>query len=169
MHCPFCSCIDTQVKDSRVAEDGSYIKRRRSCPECGNRFTTFERVELKEIFVKKSNGVIEPFVREKLLRSIKLACKKREITDERIEKIVSAIQRRLETTIDSEVSTKEIGSLVMEILSNLDLVAYIRFASVYYNFHNKDDFLKFIDTIKKEVENEKTKQQEPIKIKDMLF
>ena len=125
MHCPFCSCIDTQVKDSRVAEDGSYIKRRRSCPECGNRFTTFERVELKEIFVKKSNGVIEPFVREKLLRSIKLACKKREITDERIEKIVSAIQRRLETTIDSEVSTKEIGSLVMEILHIFVLPLFI--------------------------------------------
>ena len=151
MRCPFCSSYDTQVKDSRVAEDGSYIKRRRFCAECGSRFTTFERVQLKDIMVKKSSGITVPFSREKLLNSIKLACKKRPITDERIDKIVSAIQRRLETTIDGEVSSREIGVLAMEMLSNLDSVAYIRFASVYYNFDKKEDFSKFIDTIKKEI------------------
>lgn len=151
MRCPFCASPDTQVKDSRVAEDGSYIKRRRFCTECGSRFTTFERVQLKEIMVKKSNGVIVPFEREKLLQSIKIACKKRPITDERIDKIVSSIQRQLETTGEGEVSSREIGVLAMEMLSNLDIVAYIRFASVYYNFEKKEDFSKFIDTIKKEV------------------
>ena len=151
MRCPFCASQDTQVKDSRVAEDGSYIKRRRFCTECGSRFTTFERIQLKDIMVKKSNGIIVPFEREKLLRSIQLACKKRPIDEERIDRIVSSIQRQLETTGEGEVSSREIGVLVMEMLSTLDIVAYIRFASVYYNFENKEDFSKFIDTIKKEV------------------
>ncbi len=155
MRCPFCASPDTQVKDSRVAEDGSYIKRRRFCTECGSRFTTFERVQLKDIMVKKSNGIVVPFEREKLQRSIELACKKRPITEERIEKIVSSVQRQLETTGEGEVSSREIGVLVMEILSTLDIVAYIRFASVYYNFDTKEDFSKFIDTIKKEVLDEK--------------
>ncbi len=155
MRCPFCASPDTQVKDSRVAEDGSYIKRRRFCVECGSRFTTFERVQLKDIMVKKSNGVVVPFEREKLLNSIKLACKKRPISDERIDKIVSSIQRQLETTGEGEVSSREIGSLAMEILSSLDIVAYIRFASVYYNFDTKEDFSKFIEKIKKEVLDEK--------------
>ncbi len=153
MRCPFCLSDDTQVKDSRVAEDGSYIKRRRFCSECGSRFTTFERVQLKEIMVKKSSGELVPFSRDKLLNSIKLACKKRPITDDRIDKIVSSIQRQLETTVDGEVTSKEIGVLTMDVLANLDLVAYIRFASVYYNFEKKEDFSKFIDAIKKEVMN----------------
>ena len=151
MRCPFCASIDTQVKDSRVAEDGSYIKRRRFCSECGSRFTTFERVQLKEVMVKKSNGIVVPFEREKLTKYVKLACKKRPITDERIEKIVSSIQRQLEASGEAEISSREIGVLVMDMLSNLDIVAYIRFASVYYNFDKKEDFLKFIDTIKKEI------------------
>ena len=159
MRCPFCASPDTQVKDSRVAEDGSYIKRRRFCTECGSRFTTFERVQLKEIMVKKSNGLVVPFERDKLLQSIRVACKKRPITDERIDRIVSSIQRQLETTGESEVSSREIGVLAMEMLSNLDIVAYIRFASVYYNFENKDDFLAFIDTIKKEVLGEEDAQK----------
>ena len=151
MRCPFCASVDTQVKDSRMAEDGSYIKRRRFCSECGSRFTTFERIQLKDIMVKKSNGVVVPFEREKLLKSIKVACKKRPISDERIEKIVSSIQRQLEANTDGEITSKEIGVLVMDILSNLDIIAYIRFASVYYNFDKKEDFLTFIDTIKKEI------------------
>ncbi len=151
MRCPFCASQDTQVKDSRVAEDGSYIKRRRFCTECGSRFTTFERIQLKDIMVKKSNGIVVPFEREKLQRSIQIACKKRPIDEERIDKIVSSIQRQLETTGEGEVSSREIGVLAMEMLSTLDIVAYIRFASVYYNFENKEDFSKFIDTIKKEV------------------
>ncbi|MDE6224233.1 MAG: transcriptional regulator NrdR [Alphaproteobacteria bacterium] len=151
MRCPFCASVDTQVKDSRMAEDGSYIKRRRFCAECGSRFTTFERVQLKEVMVKKSNGIVVPFEREKLLKSVKVACKKRPITDERIDKIVSSIQRQLEASGEVEISSREIGVLVMDILSNLDIVAYIRFASVYYNFEKKEDFLKFIDTIKKEI------------------
>lgn len=151
MRCPFCASVDTQVKDSRMAEDGSYIKRRRFCAECGSRFTTFERVQLKEVMVKKSNGIVVPFEREKLLKSIKIACKKRPITDDRIEKIISSIQRQLEASGEVEISSREIGVLVMDILSNLDIVAYIRFASVYYNFEKKEDFLKFIDTIKKEI------------------
>jgi len=155
MRCPFCASPDTQVKDSRVAEDGSYIKRRRFCTECGSRFTTFERVQLKDIMVKKSNGIIVPFEREKLLHSIKIACKKRPISDERIDKIVSSIQRQLEATGEGEVSSREIGVLAMEILSSIDIVAYIRFASVYYNFDTKDDFLKFIDKVKQEVLDEK--------------
>jgi transcriptional repressor NrdR len=151
MHCPFCSSADTQVKDSRVADDGSYIKRRRFCGECGARFTTFERVQLKEIYVKKSSGVVVPFEREKLLRSIRLACRKRPVEDARIDKIVSAIQRQLEATGEQEISSREIGVLVMEMLSNIDIVAYIRFASVYYNFETRDDFLKFIDKVKDEL------------------
>lgn len=156
MRCPFCASPDTQVKDSRIAEDGSYIKRRRFCTECGSRFTTFERVQLKDIMVKKSNGLVVPFEREKLLKSIQIACKKRPISDERIEKIVSSIQRQLETTGEGEVSSREIGVLAMEILLSLDIVAYIRFASVYYNFDNKEDFSKFIDTIQKEALEENT-------------
>lgn len=151
MRCPFCASIDTQVKDSRMAEDGSYIKRRRFCSECGSRFTTFERIQLKEILVKKSNGIVVPFEREKLFISIQVACKKRSITNDRIEKIVTSIQRQLEASGEAEISSREIGVLVMEMLSNLDIIAYIRFASVYYNFEKKEDFSKFIDTIKKEI------------------
>ncbi len=151
MRCPFCLSDDTQVKDSRVAEDGSNIKRRRSCSECGSRFTTFERVQLKDIMVKKSDGSLVPFQRAKLFQSISIACKKRPIDAERIEKIVSSVQRQLEAMGEGEVSSREIGMLVMEMLSNLDVVSYIRFASVYYKFDTKDDFSKFIDTIKREV------------------
>jgi transcriptional repressor NrdR len=148
MRCPFCGSDDTQVKDSRVADDGSYIKRRRSCPECGSRFTTFERVQLKELFVKKSTGQVVPFDREKLFRSIKVACRKRPVSDERVDKIISSMQRQLEATGEQEISSREIGVLVMETLATVDAVAYIRFASVYYNFETREDFLKFIDKVK---------------------
>jgi transcriptional repressor NrdR len=148
MRCPFCNSEDTQVKDSRVADDGTYIKRRRFCGECGARFNTFERIQLKEIFVKKSGGTIVPFEREKLYRSSALACKKRPVPFERIDKIVSAIQRQLESTGEQEISSREIGSLVLEMLSHIDGVAYIRFASVYCNFETPTDFLKFIDDAK---------------------
>ena len=149
MRCPFCHSEDTQVKDSRVADDGTYIKRRRFCGECGVRFNTFERIQLKEIFVKKSNGTVVPFEREKLYRSIEIACKKRPVPPERIDKLVSAIQWQLESTGEQEISSREIGSLVLEMLSNIDGVAYIRFASVYCNFETHADFLKFIDDLKK--------------------
>ena len=150
MRCPFCGSDDTQVKDSRVADDGSYIKRRRNCPECGSRFTTFERIQLKELFVRKSTGQVVPFDREKLFRSIRVACRKRPVSDARIDKIISSIQRQLETTGEQEISSREIGTLVMEMLSAIDIVAYIRFASVYYNFETREDFLKFIDKVKAE-------------------
>jgi transcriptional repressor NrdR len=161
MRCPFCNSPDTQVKDSRVADDGSYIKRRRICGECGSRFTTFERIQLKEIYVRKSNDAIVPFEREKLYRSIAVACKKRPVEPERIEKIVLAIQRQLESTGEQEISSREIGLLAMEMLSRVDMVAYIRFASVYCNFEAREDFLKFIDAIKKDVETEREVEVDP--------
>ncbi|MDR3126132.1 MAG: transcriptional regulator NrdR [Rickettsiales bacterium] len=148
MRCPFCNSSETQVKDSRVADDGSYIKRRRFCTECGSRFTTFERIQLKELFVKKANESVVPFDRDKLGRSIAIACRKRPITPERIDKIVTAIQRQLESTGEQEVSSREIGILAMQMLESIDVVAYIRFASVYYKFETRDDFLKFIEMAK---------------------
>ena len=151
MRCPFCNSAGTGVKDSRVADDGSFIKRRRFCNECGARFTTYERIELKELLVKKSSGALELFDREKLLRSIKVACRKRPVSQERIEHIVSAIRRQLETTGEQEINSKEIGSLAIEILSRIDMVAYIRYASVYYNFSSREDFMQFVEAIKEEV------------------
>ena len=167
MRCPFCNSEDTQVKDSRVADDGTYIKRRRFCSECGARFNTFERIQLKEIFVKKSTGALVPFEREKLARSIALACKKRPVSAERMDKIVSAIQRQLESTGEQEISSREIGSLALEMLSHIDNVAYIRFASVYSNFDTYADFLKFIDGAKKDEKSQGSSLD--VKGKDSLF
>ncbi len=147
MRCPFCNCLDTQVKDSRMADDGSYIRRRRFCPECGSRFTTFERVQLREVMVIKSDNVEVPFDREKLLKSVQLATRKRGIDNERIDKIVSSIQRQIETSGESSVSSKYIGDLVLNALLNLDIVSYIRFASVYKNFKSVEDFNKIINNI----------------------
>ena len=147
MRCPFCGGEDTQVKDSRPAEDGASIRRRRSCPACGNRFTTFERTQLRELVVIKTDGRRAPFDRDKLSRSVRVALRKRPFDEERIERIVSGIQRRLEVEADSEVTSRRIGEVVMETLRDVDEVAYVRFASVYRNFREAKDFRQFLGQI----------------------
>ena len=144
MRCPFCGAEDTQVKDSRPAEDGASIRRRRACNACGSRFTTFERVQLREITVVKTDGRRVPFDRDKLSRSIRIALRKRPVDDDRIERIVSGIQRRLEMESEAEVSSRQIGEMVMETLKEVDQVAYVRFASVYRNFNEAKDFQAFL-------------------------
>jgi transcriptional repressor NrdR len=148
MRCPFCSHEDSQVKDSRPTEDGAAIRRRRQCEACAARFTTFERIQLREIMVVKTEGHSEPFDREKLARSIALACRKRPIDPIRIERLVSGIQRQIETSGESEVTTRRIGELAMEGLKALDSVAYIRFASVYKDFTEARDFEAFAGSIR---------------------
>ncbi len=140
MRCPFCSSTSTQVKDSRPAEDDSAIRRRRHCDDCGGRFTTFERVQLRELTVAKRSGKRVPLDREKLMRSVKVALRKRPVADERIERMVSGIVRQLESSGEAEVASEQIGQLVMEGLKALDGVAYVRFASVYRNFAEASDF-----------------------------
>jgi transcriptional repressor NrdR len=147
MRCPFCGQDDTQVKDSRPTEDNTAIRRRRSCPECGARWTTFERVQLRELTVVKSGGERAPFDRDKLNRSLRIALRKRPVIDDRIERIVNSIQRRLETSGESEIPTKAIGEMVMENLRELDMVAYVRFASVYRNFREAKDFEAFVEDL----------------------
>ena len=147
MRCPFCAHDDSQVKDSRPTEDGGAIRRRRQCPECGARFTTFERVQLRELIVVKKSGKRAAFDREKLVRSIALACRKRPIEPERIERLVSGIVRRLESTSDGDVKAERIGQLVMDGLRALDDVAYIRFASVYKNFRDAADFGEIVGRV----------------------
>jgi len=147
MRCPFCGNEDTQVKDSRPAEDGASIRRRRSCPACGNRFTTFERVQLRELTVIKSDGRRMPFDRDKLARSVRIALRKRPFDEERIERIVNGIQRRLEVEADSEVTSRRIGDVVLDTLRDVDQVAYVRFASVYRNFREAKDFQAFLGQI----------------------
>ena len=147
MRCPFCTHEDSQVKDSRPAEDGAAIRRRRQCEACGARFTTFERIQLRELTVLKSEDRREPFERDKLLRSVSIACRKRPIDQARIDKLVSGIQRQLETQGEGEVTTNRIGEMVMEALKGLDSVAYIRFASVYRDFTEARDFEEFASTI----------------------
>jgi len=144
MRCPFCGHEDTQVKDSRPTEDNAAIRRRRSCPQCGSRFTTFERVQLRDLVVIKKNGQRVPFDRDKLARSIAVAVRKRPVEPERVERIVNSIQRRLESSGESEIPSTMIGELVMEALASLDPVAYVRFASVYRNFREAKDFEEFI-------------------------
>jgi transcriptional repressor NrdR len=133
MRCPYCANPDTQVKDSRPTEDNSAIRRRRFCSACGARFTTFERIQLRELVVVKKNGQRIPFDRDKVARSIITACRKRPVDEERIDRIVNSIQRRLESLGESEVQSATIGEMVMEALQGLDKVAYVRFASVYKN------------------------------------
>jgi transcriptional repressor NrdR len=147
MRCPFCGHDDTQVKDSRPTEDNAAIRRRRYCPACGARWTTFERVHLRELTVVKKSGERMPFDRDKLLRSLKIALRKRPVDDERIERIVNSIQRRLETLGESEIPSKVIGEMAMEQLSQLDQVAYVRFASVYRNFREAKDFEQFVESL----------------------
>jgi transcriptional repressor NrdR len=147
MRCPFCGHDDTQVKDSRPTEDSNAIRRRRYCPSCQSRFTTFERVQLRELTVVKRNGQRSPFDRDKLTRSIRIACRKRSVDEERIEQIVNGIQRKLESSGDTEIQSAMIGELVMEALQSLDQVAYVRFASVYKNFREIKDFGEFVEKL----------------------
>lgn len=147
MRCPFCAHDDSQVKDSRPTEDGGAIRRRRQCPGCGGRFTTFERVQLRDLVVIKSNGRREAFDRDKLARSISLACRKRNIEPERIERLVTGIVRRLESAGDTDIDSNRIGEKVMEGLATLDHVAYIRYASVYKDFREAKDFKKAVDAL----------------------
>lgn len=147
MRCPFCGNDDTQVKDSRPTEDNAAIRRRRSCNGCGARFTTFERVQLRELTVCKKSGKRAPFEREKLERSIHLALRKRHIEESRIELLINGIVRQLESLGDSEVQTEQIGKLIMDALQNLDTVAYVRYASVYKDFREAKDFETFVGQI----------------------
>ncbi|SES12209.1 transcriptional regulator NrdR [Rhizobium sp. NFR03] len=142
MRCPFCGSEDSQVKDSRPAEDGAAIRRRRICPDCGGRFTTFERVQLRELMVLKKTGRKAPFDREKLMRSFEIALRKRPVERERIERAVSGIVRRLESSGESEIASEEIGLQVLEALKALDDVAFVRYASVYRDFSYAEDFEK---------------------------
>ena len=152
MRCPFCGHEDSQVKDSRPTEDGSAIRRRRQCEECGARFTTFERAQLRELTVVKSENRREPFDRSKLERSLAIALRKRPVPQERVDKLLSSIQRQLETSGDSEIASSTIGELVMEGLKALDSVAYIRFASVYKDFREARDFEHFAGTVSGEAQ-----------------
>ena len=144
MRCPFCGADDTQVKDSRPTEDRGAIRRRRFCPNCAARFTTFERVQLRELTVVKKNGQREPFDRDKLARSIYVALRKRPVEAERVERVINSLVRQLESAGDTDIPSEDIGELVMEALSTLDKVAYIRFASVYRNFREAKDFEDFV-------------------------
>jgi transcriptional repressor NrdR len=147
MRCPFCGHDDTQVKDSRPAEDAAAIRRRRFCASCGQRFTTVERVQLRELYVMKTDGRRVPFDREKLNRSITIALRKRPVEDERIERIVNGIVRQLEASGETEIPSKQIGELVMDTLKEVDEVAYVRFASVYRDFREAKDFENFLGSL----------------------
>ena len=147
MRCPFCGHIDTQVKDSRPTEDGAAIRRRRFCPSCGGRFTTFERVQLRDLTVLKKNGKRAPFERDKLYRSIQISLRKRPVDQERVDRMITGIVRRLESMGESEVPSTVIGEMVMDSLGNLDPVAYVRFASVYRNFREAKDFEEFVEDL----------------------
>ena len=147
MRCPFCAHEDSQVKDSRPSEDGASIRRRRQCEECSARFTTFERVQLRDLNVVKGGGRREPFDRTKLERSIAIACRKRPVPPERLDRLVSSLQRQIETSGDSEIASTRIGELVMNGLKALDPVAYIRFASVYKDFTEAKDFEEFAGSV----------------------
>ena len=149
MKCPFCGFLDTQVKDSRPSEDGGTIRRRRYCPKCDSRFTTFERVQLRELTVVKRSGERKTFDREKIRRSIVLSTRKRPVSEDQVEAVVDKIVNKLEKSGETEISAVSIGSEVMAELSKLDKVAYIRFASVYKDFSDAKDFEEFVNTIKK--------------------
>lgn len=156
MRCPFCAHDDSQVKDSRPTEDGTSIRRRRQCSSCGARFTTFERVQLRELMVLKKSGRRVPFDRDKLMRSIQVALRKRPVDPERVERMVSGIVRRLESLGESEIKSETVGKLVMEALKMLDDVAYVRFASVYKNFREAKDFEELLGELSGEDDNGET-------------
>jgi len=147
MRCPFCGNQDTQVKDSRPTEDSASIRRRRYCSECASRFTTFERVQLRELMVVKRDGTKSTFDRDKILSSIRISLRKRPVEEEKIERIVSSIQRQLETSGETEISSNTIGEKVMDVLLELDKVAYVRFASVYKDFREAKDFEDFVENL----------------------
>ena len=147
MRCPFCGHDDTQVKDSRPADDGAAIRRRRFCTGCSQRFTTVERVQLRDLTVIKNDGRRVPFDRDKLARSIRVALRKRPVDDERIERVVNGIVRQLEASGDNEIPSKQLGELVMETLRDVDAVAYVRFASVYRDFREARDFENFLGSL----------------------
>ena len=147
MRCPFCSNEDTQVKDSRPTEDNTSIRRRRICDQCGSRFTTFERIQLRDLVVVKNSGQKENFDRDKMFRALSLALRKRSIDNEKIEKIVNAIVRKLENSGETEIKSSIIGQYIMEALKHLDQVAYVRFASVYKNFREAKDFEDFLGNL----------------------
>ncbi|MBV7257681.1 transcriptional repressor NrdR [Pacificimonas sp. WHA3] len=165
MRCPFCLNADSQVKDSRPTEDGSAIRRRRQCPACAARFTTFERVQLRDLSIVKKSGDKQPFDRDKLAGSIAIACRKRPVSEEQIERLVSGIQRQLESSGQSEIETDKLGEYVMEGLHALDEVAYVRFASVYREFREARDFEKLIG----DMPDEKAANGERPVPKDTLF
>lgn len=148
MRCPFCGSIETQVKDSRPAEDHVVIRRRRFCPACGGRCTTYERVQLRDLVVIKANGRREDFDRDKLERSIRISMQKRAVDPERIDQMISGIVRRLESMGETDIPSKTIGEIVMESLARIDTVAYVRFASVYKNFQAADDFEEFVSELR---------------------
>jgi transcriptional repressor NrdR len=152
MRCPYCGNTDTQVKDSRPSEDGAAIRRRRNCPDCGGRFTTFERVQLRELQVVKRSGRRVPFDRDKIMRSVQIALRKRPVEPERVDRMVSGLVRRLESLGESEIKADFIGKLVMEGLRGLDDVAYVRFASVYKNFREAKDFEELLGELTAEDE-----------------
>lgn len=147
MHCPFCGHTDTQVKDSRPSDDGASIRRRRQCSACSQRFTTIERVQLRELVVLKADGRRVPFDRDKLARSIRIALRKRPIQEEQVERIVNGIVRQLEASGESDIPSKHLGEAVMEVLRDVDAVAYVRFASVYRDFREAKDFETFLGSL----------------------
>ncbi len=150
MRCPYCGNDDTQVKDSRPTEDSNAIRRRRICPSCGGRFTTFERVQLRELVVVKKSGRRVPFDRDKLERSVITALRKRDVAQERVERMISGVVRQLESLGDGEITSERIGEFVMEGLKSLDHVAFVRFASVYMNFSTPDDFRSFLTELRED-------------------
>lgn len=149
MRCPFCSFEDTQVKDSRAAEDGGAIRRRRACSNCGGRFTTYERIQLREMTVVKNNGTREPFDREKLFQSMRIPLRKRPIEAEKLDQVVNGIVRQMESMGENEIESKKIGEMVMQAFANLDQVAYVRYASVYRDFREVEDFNEFVGDLQK--------------------
>jgi len=152
MRCPYCGGLDTQVKDSRPSEDSSSIRRRRACPDCGGRFTTFERVQLRELMVVKKSGRRMAFDRDKLQRSLEVALRKRDVAPERVERMINGVVRQLEAQGDADIPTGRIGELVMEGLKTLDQIAYVRFASVYRNFQEARDFHAIVGELEAEPE-----------------
>ena len=151
MRCPFCGNEDTQVKDSRPTEDSSAIRRRRFCPGCNARFTTFERVQLRELTVVKATGQREPFDRDKLLRSMRIALRKRPVDADRVDRVINSLVRQLESSGENEVPSKQIGEMVMQNLLAMDQVAYVRYASVYRDFREAADFNQFVGTLQPEL------------------
>ncbi len=154
MRCPFCGHEDTQVKDSRPSEDNAAIRRRRFCAKCDARFTTFERVQLRELTVVKSDETKKPFDRDKLARSMRIALRKRPVDEDKLEQVINGLVRQMETAGEGEITTRQIGELVMETLRRLDHVAYVRYASVYRDFRSPADFNDFVGELKQETVNE---------------